>query len=468
LWDVKTLQKANPNFNIRIRPAEQDSYYDLVAAAEGYWRAFNTNGTPDYHPAEFWPNVQRLENGYRTTDVAFANNPATSAAEQFDTGLHAGRNIWDLRYPVVDEEFGVVMSIARFGLRTGVTPNRPAQAATRLVAEFFAVRKSQIWDIQAVMVNRDEKLPSAWAPDYGPTRGGWAPVTCDRACLTRHIDAYYAALIAKDARALPQADKAKITLNGDAMPLARTFWPGAQKVRWRFDIVNERLGDTGTQVVVTNADGSETMEVVRLKVANGAITELEIIRCHKGEAGDQWWGPEQLDKEPSAFLKLPIPPAERNSYYELVSVADGYFRAFQTNGTLDYHRADLMPDTTRFENGVHFTGTVRNGAYATAADGFERGRFIGRNLWDRRHAVVDEERGIVLTILRFGKIDGVQNASSVTAYDRIVGEFFSVKSGKIQEVQAVLVNRQDAQPTGWDTKWYGPGPGGWTRLPTGQ
>jgi hypothetical protein len=468
LLDLKTLQKANPNFNSKLRAAEQDSYYDLVAAAEGYWRAFNTNGTPEYHPAEFWPNVQRLENGYRTTDVAFQNNPPSSAAEQFDTGMHAGRNIWDLRYPVVDEEYGVVMSVARFGMKAGVTPSRPAQAATRLVAEFFAVRKGQIWDIQAAMVNRDEKLPSAWTPDYGPTRGGWAPITCDRACLTRFIDDYYAALIANDAARLPQAAKARITLNGDEVTLARTFWDSAQKVRWRFDAVNQRLGDTGTQVVITNADGSETMHILRLKVASGAITEIEIIRCNKGEIADAWWGPEQLDKEPSVYLKLPIPPAERNSYYELAAIADGYFRAFQTNGTPDYHRPDLLPDTTRFENGVHYTGTVRNGVYATAMDGFDRGRFLGRNLWDRRHAVIDEERGIVLMILRFGKKDGVENAASVTQYDRLVGEFFTVKAGKIQEVQAVLVDRADAKPTGWNTSWFGPGMGGWKNLPTGQ
>ena len=149
-------------------------------------------------------------------------------------------------------------------------------------------------------------------------------------------------------------------------------------------------------------------------------------------------------------------------------MADGYFRAFQTNGSPDYHPADLMPDTRRFENGVNFTGTVRDGVYTTAAAGFERGRFIGRNLWDRRQAVVDEERGIVLTILRFGKVEGAQNASSVTQFDRIVGEFFTVKSGKIQEIQAVLVNLNDAQPTGWDTPWFGPGAGGWKNLPTGQ
>ncbi|HWL61326.1 MAG TPA: hypothetical protein VNQ32_00870 [Steroidobacteraceae bacterium] len=468
LWDPSTLQKPNPNFHMRIRPAEQDSYYDLVAAAEGYWRAFNTNGTPEYHPAEFWPGVVRLENGFRTTDVAVFGGTPKTAAEQFDSGAHAGRNIWDIRYPVVDEEYGVVMSFARFGMKTGVRPQTPAQGSTRLVAEFFAVRKGIIHDIQAVMVNREEALPSAWKPDYGPTRGGWAPIECNRACLTGFIDNYYKALLANDARALPQAARARVTLNGDEMPLARAFYPEAKAVRWRFDAVNERLGDTGSQVVFTNEDGSETMEIVRLKVARGAIAEIEILRCHKGCAGDAWWGPEQLDKEPSDFLKLPIPPAERDSYYQLVAVADGYFRAFQTNGTPDYHRTDLLPDTRRFENGAHFTGTVRNGSYATAASGFDRGQFIGRNLWDRRHAVVDEERGIVLTILRFGKVDGVQNASSVTSYDRIVGEFFNVKSGKIQEVQAVLVNRNDSEPTGWPTSWFGPGKGGWKNLPTGQ
>jgi hypothetical protein len=468
LWDPKTLQKPNPNFNTKIRPAEQDSYYDLVAAAEGYWRAFNTTGTTEYHPALFWPHVQRLENGFRTTDVAFMGNPPTSAAEQFDTGVHAGRNIWDIRYPVVDEEYGVVMSVARFGMKTGVTSTRPQQAATRLVAEFFAVRRGLIWDIQAVMVNRDEKLPSAWPADYGPTRGGWAPITCDRACLTKFIDAYYAALLANNPAALPQAGRARITLNGDEVPLSKAFWASAEKVRWRFDAVNERLGDTGTQVVITNADGSETMEVLRLKVAGNAITELEIIRCNKGDIAAAWWGPEQLDKEPSQYLRLPIPPAERNSYYELVAIGDGYFRAFQTNGTPDYHQPDLLPDTTRFENGVHYTGTVRNGVYATALPGFDRGQFKGRNLWDRRYPVVDEERGIVLVILRFGKQDGAQNAASVTAYDRLVGEFFTVKAGKIQEIQAVLVDRPDAKPTGWDNKWFGPGQGGWKNLPTGQ
>jgi hypothetical protein len=50
---------------------------------------------------------------------------------------------------------------------------------------------------------------------------------CDRACLTGLIDAYFAALIANDAKRLPQAARARITENGSEKPLAATFWDGA-------------------------------------------------------------------------------------------------------------------------------------------------------------------------------------------------------------------------------------------------
>jgi hypothetical protein len=74
--------------------------------------------------------------------------------------------------------------------------------------------------------------------------------------------------------------------------------------------------------------------------------------------------------------------------------------------------------------------------------------------------VVDEERGIVLSIVRFGLKDGMKSESVATTNDRLVGEFFAVKSGKIQEVHAVLFNLPDVQPTGWEPQ-YGSPRGGW-------
>ena len=293
---------------------------------------------------------------------------------------------------------------------------------------------------------------------YNAAGVGAAKPACDRACLTGVVDAYFKALAANTPGAVPLAPNSKITFNGKLVKLDQAFWDSAERTVYRWDIVNERLGDTATEAVVLNADGSKTMYMVRLKVQGGRISEVETIRANKGEA-DRLWDPDSLTAV-SPALQLSIREAERDSYYALVAAAESYWRAFQTNGTEDYHPAWLMPDAKRVENGVQTTGLVRNGVYASAQAGFDQGRFKGRNLWDRRYPVVDEERGIVLSIVRFGLKDGMKSESVATTNDRLVGEFFAVKSGKIQEIHAVLFNLPDAQPTGWEPQ-YGPPRGGW-------
>lgn len=71
-------------------------------------------------------------------------------------------------------------------------------------------------------------------------------------------------------------------------------------------------------------------------------------------------------------------PPRRAPQYGLIAAAEGYWRAFQTNGSEQYHPADIL-------------------------------------------------RGIVLSIVRFGTKDGMRTEHSPN--DRIVGEFFAVKSG---------------------------------------
>ena len=283
-----------------------------------------------------------------------------------------------------------------------------------------------------------------------------AQSACDRACLTGFIDAYFAALIANDASKLPQASRARITENSAEKNLAGTFWSGAEQTVFRFDIANVRRGDTGTQTVIRNADGTKTMHMLRLRVQNGAITEIETIKANQGDA-DRLWGPDQLT-EVSPYLQQSIREADRDSYYDLIGAAESYWRAFQTNGTPAYRKARLLPDSKRYENGLQTTGLVRDGRYNDTSRGFDEGRFLGRNIWDRRYPVVDEERGVVLSIVRFGLKAGAQGQSVATSNDRLVGEFFAIKAGYIQEIQAVLFNLPDDKPTNWPAE-YGPGRG---------
>ena len=124
--------------------------------------------------------------------------------------------------------------------------------------------------------------------------------------------------------------------------------------------------------------------------------------------------------------------------------------------------ADLLPDAVRFENGLQTTGVVRNGVYNDTSRGFDEGSFLGRNLWDRRYPVVDEERGIVMSMVRFGLKDGMESQSAATTNSRIVAEFFTVKSGMMQEIHAVLFNVSEDLPPVWDPEYSPPrGGAGW-------
>lgn len=290
----------------------------------------------------------------------------------------------------------------------------------------------------------------------GAAHAAAASQTCDRTCLTGFVDAYFAALKKHDAAALPQAAKARITENGAERRLAETLWPGAGDAAYRFDIVNPHRGDTGTEAVIHNTDGTRTLFLLRLKVQQGAITEIETIKTNPGEA-DRLWDPDRLTTV-SPNLLLSIREPERDSYYDLIGAAESYWRAFQTNGTVNYHKARLLPGSLRFENGLQTTGTVRDGKFNDTARGFDEGAFLGRNIWDRRYPVVDEERGIVLSIVRFGLKAGAKSQNVATSNDRLVGEFFAIQKGQIAEVHAVLFNLPDAKPTGWAAD-YGPGRG---------
>src|SRR5689334_16197227 len=99
-------------------------------------------------------------------------------------------------------------------------------------------------------------VPAVYAAD--------APASCNRACLTGFLDTYFKALAANTPAAVPLAPNVRITSNGKAVKLADAFWDGAERTVYRWDIANERLGDTASEAVVLNADGSKTMYMVRL------------------------------------------------------------------------------------------------------------------------------------------------------------------------------------------------------------
>lgn len=147
------------DFLLTLLPREQNSRLELMAVADGYWRALETNGRPDYRPAPMLPGVVRIENGMPTTNGAMSDTssggPAgtlnASGTQQFDEGRFVSRTIYDRRFPVVDVERGVVLSIARMGADAGHDEPPHWQGGRPLLAEFFAVQDGRITAVEVVM-----------------------------------------------------------------------------------------------------------------------------------------------------------------------------------------------------------------------------------------------------------------------------------------------------------------------------
>ena len=285
------------------------------------------------------------------------------------------------------------------------------------------------------------------------TSASAADAICDRACLKQLTDRYFAAMASHNPASLPTTPNVKFTENGKQLKLGEGLWKAAGKTTYRMDIFDPQNGGVGVAAVVTENDQPVIM-MLRLKIEGGKIGEVETIAVRKGDAGILW-APDKLIA-PSANFTRSIRPAEQNSRLELMAAADGYWRAFETEGTADYVRAPLLPDTNRIENGLQTTNVSRGGRRPVSAmEQFDSGMFKNARIYDRRFPVVDVEAGVVLSIVRFGRKlnpDGTEiplERGTQAQGSPLVAEFFSVTAGKIREIQAVLITAPNDAPTGW-------------------
>jgi hypothetical protein len=167
-----------------IPVTERNSRFEILAAADAYFRGFETNGTPQYIPAPLLPETDRRENGILYTNTRIGNAMVSTARSGFDAGNFKGMKVRDRRYPVVDLETGAVMSLVRFGdpmepLKPASLPmdknGKPQHAPGILVgasfiSEIFLVSQGKIADINAYWIPSEGNLPTPWPVGAVPTR----------------------------------------------------------------------------------------------------------------------------------------------------------------------------------------------------------------------------------------------------------------------------------------------------------
>src|ERR1700684_836299 len=156
---------ASPPMYLESVPAAKRATREQLAGiADRYFTALETEGTSEYRPAPLAADANRLENGIQTTNVPFDlfHKPAATTQQQMDEAWFKGWVVTDRRYPVLDEQHGIVLAIVLMQIS-------PTQAV--LLSELFKVSGVKIRQVRAVLVDVPRHGPTGW----NSTRSGATP-----------------------------------------------------------------------------------------------------------------------------------------------------------------------------------------------------------------------------------------------------------------------------------------------------
>jgi hypothetical protein len=291
-------------------------------------------------------------------------------------------------------------------------------------------------------------------------RGGAAP-TCDRTCLAGVLDSYFASIAKRDPALLPVSPDVRVTENAAPLKFGEGLWQRGASTVSRMDALDSEAGQVASMAIIVE-NGRNVIEMVRLKVQQRRVVEVETLIVRPGEG--QRSNPDAMASRPHPFGET-VPSAERGTRDQLIAAAGAYLDALAGSGA-SFVPPPIADEAFRVENGGQATGVARPGQpVVTLAQRFSTAPerpFLppGSGVLARRYPVVDLERGIVLAIgtmtlhLPPGVLDGPPghvNPKPDGLRLQVLSEFFKVRGGKIQRIEAVMYDLDDPKYTtpGW-------------------
>jgi hypothetical protein len=294
----------------------------------------------------------------------------------------------------------------------------------------------------------------------GMTGSAFAQSACDRVCLQGFVNQYLSAIVAHDPLRLPLAKNARYTENGQELNMNDGMWRVATAVGDKnLYFADPRAGQVGWRGIIEE-NGHKQIVILRLKIENRKISEMEAIICREGGA---LHNPKGLTDHP--IFAEALPPDDRPSRQELVNIANSYFEGLeQVTGKI----TPFDPGCTRMENGTVTANNPESKDHGrmSCGDQFNIPGFsaVITKVRERRYPVVDEERGLVLAMLFFDHAgipevklpDGTLRKINMPPFDTpftfMIGELFKIRNKKITRVEAVLLAVPYGMPSGWAAK----------------
>jgi hypothetical protein len=263
--------------------------------------------------------------------------------------------------------------------------------------------------------------------------------TCDRQCLRGFITQYLDALVAHDPRALPLSANVRFTEDSVEMHLGEGLWKDASRVRdYRQDILDVRQGVAASQVIVEEA-GSPVFLVLRLKVLDQKITEIETMVTRTQKEG-ALFKPDALQVADKTMALVPE-RSQLATREDAIRIAEFYPAGLKIGSfvTVD---APFAPDAYRVENGVITAGP---GCSRLGCENIKTQKIMEHPFITTRVAAVDEELGIVLLRMNFGQTSSYGQGNAL-----VVWEAFKIYGGQMHAVEAFMKIMPASMGSGWD------------------
>jgi hypothetical protein len=267
---------------------------------------------------------------------------------------------------------------------------------------------------------------------------------CDRECLRGMITAYLYSLVKHDTSKLPFGDKVRITEDAVEKPLEKVgLVKTVTRLRgYRQDFLDERGGMAASAAMVEES-GAPTLLVVRLRVVDQKITEIELVATRSRAEGLIF----NIDglSAPSEEMNYAPRPEQLASREDVLKAALHYPEGLNAAKTFADVKAPFTPNAYRYEN-----GQIMAGPDCKFAPGCQNISTQSLAIFNRLGKVttrvvgVDERMGIVLLRLNWGVRE--PTGDQLTAF-----EAFKVYDGQIHAVEAFIrILPLELAKGGWD------------------
>lgn len=269
---------------------------------------------------------------------------------------------------------------------------------------------------------------------------GFAAPACDRQCLAGFVTQYMDAMLAHKPESLPVAAKMKFTEDCKEMKLGEGEWKKISRfTAYRRDILDVRQG-VAVSFLVVEEGSSQVLYVVRLKIEDKKITEVESMAVHGREEG-MLFNTANLQTASKMMTSEPE-KAQVNSREEMIKAALTYPAGLKI-GSFVKADSPMAPDAYRFENGQLMAGP---GCTFFPTCGVMKTQTIPTlSGITNRVMAVDEELGVVALRMNFGPGSLFQGQGELDVWHS-----YKIYGGLIHAAEAYCKQMPPGTKSGWE------------------